>query len=299
MRSAQAQYYVHRQLTNPAAMSEATTVAAALYGQYRLYGFDGAPREMALQVTVPFSMGSSRGSYYFSGGDGGEAYSMFFGAGAYGLSAGAYSAYSAALSYAYQVRLTAQAQLAFGVALGASVSGRSYGGLQDYGVDPSLQAAATSLWQLCSQAGVYLHGDRYYASAYSPAIMSELLFLQAGYRAAVGRSDEGGYYGEAPQKKSSWEVHAQAGGKMGGEVVIQGSALYTANGLIGAGVAWQNPLNLAALAQLSIGGVKICYAYQVTDLNANILQHELMLKFSFAGKQEATAAQGIFERLEG
>jgi hypothetical protein len=282
MQRVQAQYCAHRQLANPAAMSEATAVDAALYGQYRLYGFDGAPREAALQVTVPFSTGTNRRSYYFSGGNASaESYSMFFGVGAYGASIGAYSEYNAALSYAYQVRLSQGMQLAFGVALGASVSGRSYGSMQDG--DPSL--LSTSLWQLHSQAGVYLHGAEYYASVYSPAATDKAVFLQAGYSTAVGRSDEGSYYEDASQKKNRWEVHAQAGWKKGEEIILQGSTLYTVNSLLGVGVSWQNPLNLAALAQLSIGGMKICYAYQITDFNVNILQHEIMLKISFSKKK--------------
>ncbi|MDR1342469.1 MAG: type IX secretion system membrane protein PorP/SprF, partial [Prevotellaceae bacterium] len=269
VQSAQTQYYAHRQLTNPAAMSEAATVEAALYGQYRLYGFDGAPKEVALQVTAPFSTAASeKRSYYFADGSSEREYrSMFLGFGAYGANVGAYSEYSALLSYAYQVYLSRSVQLAFGVALGASVSGRRYGAADGDAVDPTL--VSSSLWQFHSQAGIYLHGgDKYYVSVYSPMVMDKAIFLQAGYSAAVGRSsDEGGYYDEARQKKSTWEVHAQAGWQKDGKLSLQGSTLYTINSLLGVGVAWQNPLNLAALAQLQIGGVKICYAYQITDLN--------------------------------
>ncbi|MDR1226262.1 MAG: type IX secretion system membrane protein PorP/SprF [Prevotellaceae bacterium] len=287
VQNAQTQYYAHRQLTNPAAMSEAAAVEAALYGQYRLYGFDGAPKEMALQVTAPFSIGAGaeRSSRYFADGSSDREYrNMFFGFGAYGANVGAYSEYSALLSYAYQVRLSRSVQLAFGVALGASVSGRRYGATNEDAVDPTL--VSSSLWQFHSQAGAYLHGDKYYVSVYSPAAVDKAVFLQAGYSAAVGRSsDEGGYYDEARQKKSTWEVHAQAGWQKDGKLSLQGSTLYTINNLLGVGVAWQNPLNLAALAQLQIGGVKICYAYQITDLNVNVLQHEVMLKITFAKKE--------------
>jgi hypothetical protein len=82
-------------------------------------------------------------------------------------------------------------------------------------------------------------------------------------------------------------VHAQAGWQREGKPILQGSTLYTLNNLLGVGVAWQNSLSLAALAQLQVGGVKICYAYQVANLNANILQHELMLKFSFVRRKNA------------
>ncbi|MDR1416703.1 MAG: hypothetical protein LBJ57_04720, partial [Prevotellaceae bacterium] len=92
---------------------------------------------------------------------------------------------------------------------------------------------------------------------------------------------------EASQKKNRWEVHAQAGWQREGKPILQGSTLYTLNNLLGVGVAWQNSLSLAALAQLQVGGVKICYAYQVANLNANILQHELMLKFSFVRRKNA------------
>ena len=286
--SAQTQYHVHRQLANPSAMAEGTRVEAALYGQYRLYGFDGAPKEAALQVTVPFSSSSSAGAYYFSGRNSAEFYSMFFGIGACGVSAGAYSEYSAALSYAYQIRLSQSSQLAFGVALGAIASGTSYGSLQDGGsADPSLVSSGT-LWQFHSQTGVYLHGEKYYVSAYSPSVLSKSIFLQSGYSTAVGGSDDGGYYGDALQKKNRWEVHAQAGWQgavQGAKIALQGSTVYTINSLLGVGVSWQNPLNLAALAQLNIGGTKICYAYQIANLNVNILQHEIVLKMSFYKKE--------------
>lgn len=281
----QTQYYVHRQLTNPAAMSEATTVDAALYGQYRLYGFEGAPKEAAVQVTSPLSSSSNERVAYFSNrSQNATFYSMFLGFGAYGTSVGAYSEYSALLSYAYQVRLSQSAQLAFGVALGASVSGRSYSGVQGYDADPSLSPSG-NLWQFHSQAGAYLHGSEYYVSVYSPTVMGRQVFLQAGYSVSVGGSDEGGYYEDALQKKNRWEVHAQAGWGKDGKMALQGSTLYTINSLLGVGVAWQDPLSLAGLAQLQIGGTKICYAYQVTSFNANILQHEIMLKFVFSKKE--------------
>lgn len=281
------QYYAHRQLANPAAMSEATTVEAALYGQYCLYGFEGAPKDAALQVTVPRAT-SSRNNYYFAGSSAAEDYKMFFGLVAYGASIGAYSEYNAALSYAYQVRLSQRMQLAFGVAMGASVSGRGYGSMPESADDPSL--LSSNLWQLHAQAGVYLHGEKYYMSVYSPTAVNKSVFLQSGYSTAVGGSADGGYYGDASQKKNRWEVHAQAGYAQAGrgkseKMTVQGSTVYTVNGLLGVGVAWQNPLNLAALAQLNIGGVKISYAYQITDLNVNILQHEIILKISFSKKE--------------
>ncbi|MDR3366696.1 MAG: type IX secretion system membrane protein PorP/SprF [Prevotellaceae bacterium] len=283
------QYYAHRQLTNPAAMSDATAVDAALYGQYRLYGFEGAPKEATLQVTVPFSTSSgSHNPYYFSGRNSAESdagYSMFFGVGAYGTSIGAYSEYSALLSYAYQIRLSQSTRLGFGVALGATESGRRYDNMPGYDADPSLASRSSSAWQFHAQAGMYLHGDSYYVSAYSPAMMNKQVFLQAGYSVGVGRSDEGGYYEDASQKKNRWEVHAQAGWVKGEKMLLQGSTLYTINSLLGVGVAWQNPLNLAALAQLQIGGMKICYAYQIADFNTNILQHEIILKFIFSKKE--------------
>jgi hypothetical protein len=274
-------------------MSEATVVDVALYGQYRLYGFDGAPKEAALQVTIPFSSGESgnSSSRYFSAGydsyGNSSSPSMFLGVSMYGVSIGAYSEYNAALSYAYRVRLTTSTHLSFGVALGADVSGRNYDNLRGsgYDVDPTLQQASSSLWQFHSQAGMYLFGNRYYVSVYSPAIMNKLVFLQAGYSIAAGRSDESNYYDDASQKKNTWEVHAQAGRTKNGEIMLQGSTLYTINNLLGVGIAWQNPLNLAALAQLQIGGMKICYAYQIADFNTNILQHEIILKIIFAKKE--------------
>jgi hypothetical protein len=115
--------------------------------------------------------------------------------------------------------------------------------------------------------------------------MSKWMFFQTGYSTNVGSSNEGGYYDDALQKKNRWEIHAQAGWKKDEKMTIQGSTLYTINNLLGVGVAWQNPLHLAALVQLHIGGTKICYAYQIADFNTNILQHEIILKFIFSKKE--------------
>jgi hypothetical protein len=52
---AQIQYMYHKQFTNPAAMGAEDVFNFATYTQLRLYGFDSAPVQAALQVTIPFS----------------------------------------------------------------------------------------------------------------------------------------------------------------------------------------------------------------------------------------------------
>jgi type IX secretion system PorP/SprF family membrane protein len=283
--SAQALEVQHRAFSNPAAMGEEEALSVALFGQYRLYGFDGAPQRTAIQATMPFTVGRYSGRVAEMG----NPNNMFAGLTAEGASVGVHRSYNAVLGYAYQLHVSAASQLAFGVALGASGESASYRSLLDGAdYDPEVLRQPTSTaWKFHSQAGVEWHGERYYVSLYSPAILEYDYLLQAGYHSAVGSSSESsssGYYeSESTGRQSAWEIHGQ-GGMKGGELLLQAEAVFTIRGLLGIGLSWQYPSDMAALAMLSINRFKIGYAYQFLTLNPLLPQHEIVVKIRLARK---------------
>jgi type IX secretion system PorP/SprF family membrane protein len=297
--SAQTQYFAHRQWDNPSAMGEEVRTSVAVLGQYRLYGFEGAPMTAAMQVTIPFNVGNamsarSTGSYYNDGAysrsgtystDDDERKNMFVGVALQGVKQGAYRGYNAMLSYAYQIGLSASA-LAFGLSVGAKMDVKNYNSLvNDYDPDPQTNLAGTMTYAFATQAGIYWHNAKTYVSLYLPAITDGDVFFETGYRTTFGASDDAAY--DSPTKKSEWAIHARAGYRVPeAKWTMQGSTLFTFKGLLGIGVAVETPLNVAALATLNIGKIRIGYAYQLYNLNEHLVQHEITIKMGFAKRRE-------------
>jgi hypothetical protein len=222
---------------------------------------------------------------------------MFIGVSAQGQYIGAYRGYGAMLQYAYQIFLPASA-LSLGVAGGAKMDTKDYQSLtSEYEPDPI--AVTETKYSFESQAGIYWHGAKGYFSLYSPAIMNTNVYLQTGYTVAFDNNDDdNAYQGDedaSPAKKSRWEIHAQAGwiGDNGAnntghteKWVAQGATIVTLKGLLGIGVAWQYPKNIAGVATLNFGKINIGYAYQWDGLNPNLVQHEITIRVKFAKKKE-------------
>ncbi|GHT16380.1 hypothetical protein AGMMS4956_18710 [Bacteroidia bacterium] len=208
-----------------------------------------------------------------------ERKNMFLGVSVNANHIGVHGNYDALLSYAYQLFLSESA-LAFGVGAGAKITAQNYQSLtNDYDEIDPLGNGSTSQYAFTTQTGIYWHNSNFYTSVYSPAILDADFFGQSGYTTLFGGDDDNGY--ETP-KQHQWELHAQAGRLGIGEWMVQGVTIFTFKGLLGLGAMWQYPMNLAALATLNIGNVKIGYAYQFYNLNQYLVQHEISIKIKFA-----------------
>jgi len=295
------QYFVHRQWTNPAAMGTAINTTAAFAGQYRLYGFDNAPMTGALQITVPFGGGDdggsgarSIGSYYSDGQysksgsyyseDEGGAQPMAWGIALQAGRVGVQQRYKALGAYSYQLML-GSSNLSFGLALGAEANNNTLSSLNDeYNVDPLQYSGQKTTWDFIAQAGIYWYNSIFYASLYSPSATAGDVFLQGGCNIALGSGDADDYGSSA--KKNNWELHLQAGRIGTGEYRIQAATVFTLKNMLGIGIAWERPMNMAALVTLSIGNIQLGYSYSMLGLNEYILQHEITVRIRFAGKKE-------------
>jgi hypothetical protein len=272
----------HKQFTNPAAMGAEDAFNFATYTQLRLYGFDSAPVQTALQVTVPFSTNINK--YSLSE----VRKNMYIGFTTFISSIGVKSNYDFLASYGYKVSFL-NTYLTFSIALGVDVNNTNYQKLlQDYDHDPVLTTLRTSTkYKLQGQAGGYLQGNKYYFSLYSSSIVENRnIYLQAGFFSTVGKSDDDGYSMTNADRKSLFEINGQLG-YANNAIILQANTMFTLNNLVGMGVVWEYPLKMAGMASFNLGLIKISYAYHIDNLDRNLPTHEIFLKIKVKPKTDA------------
>ena len=286
---AQIQYMCHKQFTNPAAMGSEDAFSLATYAQLRLYGFDSAPMQTALQVTIPFS--TSTGYQGFS--DAGK--NMYIGFTAFARSVGIHLDYSVLGSYGYKVNLTSNTSFTFALSLGTRVESVNYQRLlHDYDIDPVVATLSVpTTYKLHGQTGAYLQGNKFYLSLYSSSIVSDQnMCLQAGFITTMGDNDDDGYSMQDATRKSMFEINGQLGyannNRNNKDAMLQAQAntIFTLNNLIGVGAAWEYPLKAAGIATFNLGSIKVSYCYHVDNLDKNLPTHEVMLKVKVGHKNE-------------
>lgn len=270
---AQIQYMQHKQISNPSAMGADNTFSMGTFGQISLYGFDEAPIKAGLQLTIPFATNSQR--YSLS-----EEKNMYIGITGLVESIGVHSSYNFLGSYAYKIRLSTTNYLTLALSMGTGIQHQNYQKLQI--TEPDITLTSFTDYNFTAAAGAYLHGEKYYISAYSSSLVTDRnCYLQAGLFFPIGRSDlDDNYYFNENQgsQKSFFEINAQAGYSYKKNIEVQASSIFTIKGLIGLGIAWEYPKHIAALATIGFGSFKICYAYQINSFDSNIPTHEVLLK---------------------
>ncbi|MDR3184093.1 MAG: type IX secretion system membrane protein PorP/SprF [Prevotellaceae bacterium] len=286
---AQIQYMYHKQFTNPAAMGAEDVFNFATYAQLRLYGFDSAPGQTVLQVTVPFS---TNAGYGFSD----ASKNMYIGFTAFVRSTGIHLNYNILASYGYKINLTPNTNLTFALALGVNANSINYQRLLDYDTDPAVAALLVSTgYKLHGQAGAYMQGNKFYFSLYSSSIVSDQnIWLQTGFFTTVGKSDDDGYSQIYSQdgRKNMFEINGQLGytnnNRNSKETILQAQAntIFTFNNLIGGGIAWEYPLKMAGIATFNLGSIKVSYCYHVDNLDKNLPTHEIFLKVKIKPKTD-------------
>jgi type IX secretion system PorP/SprF family membrane protein len=277
----------HKQFTNPAAMGAEDAFNFATYAQSRLYGFDSAPVQAALQVTIPFA--TSATGYDFSNNK-----NMYIGFTAFVESIGVHLNYNILASYAYKINLNIKTNLTFALALGMDVNSINYQKLlYDYDIDPVVTTLSVPTeYKLHGQAGAYLQGNKFYAALYSSSIVStQNIYLQAGFFTTVGKSDDDGYSIQSTNRKSMFEINGQLGyanNRYSTKTALQAqvNTIFTLNNLIGVGVAWEYPLKMAGIATFNLGSIKISYCYYMGNLDKNLPTHEIFLKIKIRPKTD-------------
>jgi type IX secretion system PorP/SprF family membrane protein len=278
----------HKQFTNPSAMGAEDAFNFATYAQSRLYGFDSAPVQAALQVTIPFATGAA--GYDFSNNK-----NMYIGLTAFVESIGVHLNYNLLASYAYKINLNINTNLTFALALGVDANSVNYQKLlYDYDIDPVITTLSVPTeYKLHGQAGAYLQGNKFYASLYSSSIVStQNIYLQAGFFTTVGKSDDDGYSIQNTNRKSMFEVNGQLGyanSRYSTETILQAqvNTIFTLNNLIGVGVAWEYPLKMAGIATFNLGSIKVSYCYHIDNLDRDLPTHEVFLKVKIKPKSDA------------
>jgi type IX secretion system PorP/SprF family membrane protein len=275
----------HKQFTNPAAMGAEDAFNFATYAQSRLYGFDSAPVQAALQVTIPFATGTA--GYDFSNDK-----NMYIGFTAFVESIGVHLNYNILASYAYKINLNSNTNLTFALALGVDVNSVNYQKLlHDYDTDPVVTTMSLPAeYKLHGQTGTYLQGNKFYVSLYSSSIVSnQNIYLQAGLFTTVGKSDDDGYSIQNANRKSMFEINGQLGytnSRYNTETMLQAqvNTIFTMNNFIGVGAAWEYPLKVAGIATFNLGSVKISYCYYMDNLDKNLPTHEVLLRIKITPK---------------
>jgi hypothetical protein len=175
----------HKQFINPAAMGAEDVFNFATYTQLRLYGFDSAPVQAALQVTIPFS---TNAGYNFSDI---SSKNMYIGVTAFVKSVGIHLNYDILVAYGYKINLNTNINLTFALSVGVDANSINYQRLlQDYDTDPVVTAALSvpAEYKLHGQTGAYLQGNKFYMSLYSSSIVSnQNMFFQTGFFTTVGK----------------------------------------------------------------------------------------------------------------
>jgi hypothetical protein len=271
----------HKQFTNPAAMGAEDAFNLATYAQLRLYGFDSAPVQSALQVTVPFSTNTNKYSLSEVNKN------MYIGFTAFIKSIGISSNYDFLASYGYKINFL-NTHLTFSLAMGIDVNSANYQKLlQDYDNDPVLAALHTpTKYKFHGQAGGYLQGNKYYLSLYSSSIVENRnIYLQSGFFTTVGKSNDDGYSMQNIDRKSMFEINGQLG-YANNEIILQANTIFTLNNLVGVGVAWEYPLKMAGIATFNLGLIKVSYCYHMDNLDRNLPTHEIFLKIKIKPKTD-------------
>jgi hypothetical protein len=56
------------------------------------------------------------------------------------------------------------------------------------------------------------------------------------------------------------------------------------NNFIGAGIAWEYPLEVAGIATFNLGSIKVSYCYHIDNLDRNLPTHEVLLRIKITPK---------------
>ncbi|MDR1897945.1 MAG: type IX secretion system membrane protein PorP/SprF [Prevotellaceae bacterium] len=277
---AQIQYMQHKQFTNPAAMGADNTFNFATYVQLRLYGFDSAPIQTALQVTVPFA--TNTGNYSLADAN----KNMYIGFTAFAKSMGINLNCNFLASYGYKINFPNNTHLTFALAMGVDANSINYQRLLHNDTDPVMTALSVPTeYKLHGQTGAYLQGNKFHISVYSSSIVANRnIYLQTGFFTTVGKSEDDGYsYMQNADKKSTFEINGQIG-YANNNLLLQANTIFTLNNLIGLGIAWEYPLKTAAMATFNAGSIKISYCYHLDYLDRNLPTHEVLLRIKINPK---------------
>lgn len=278
------QYHLLPSLTNPAAMGESKTVDVGLAGQYGLYGFDGGPQTVALSATIPFLV-SSNSSNKRRGGRGAyrayreeETKKNYIGLSAVGSQVGVHQDIAALAGYGHKIQLGAATYLTFAFTSGVQMQLSNYAkAVNEYVADPAIlqriensRAVSSFVWQV----GAYLQGKAYYFSLFTASVFTPEYCYQIGWRSRrehgwnIDISTLGTYFERKQQYRQDINL------------------MLRYNEGLGIGASYRTQKDIACMASIKLGQLRLGYAYQIFNFDKLLPTHEIVLKYTVGTPKE-------------
>ncbi|MGL5913643.1 MAG: type IX secretion system membrane protein PorP/SprF [Bacteroidales bacterium] len=280
-------YLQHQPLLNPSAMGEIQSLSIALSGQYALVGFDGAPKSVNLQVTVPFASqvkDYSRNSYrnkrggrsnYRVGNSEEMQKPHFIGVNIQAFEVGAHKSIVGLLVYAYKVKLWDKIFLSLAFSGGADFLYSNYRGTldEDIQVNDPLLIGVNSRADFAFDLGTYLRYEGWFLSVFmAQKDNTQNINYHAGWNS---------------RKETGWNIAVSTlGSYTTNKQYTQDISLMLIKGGFSFGTLYRTQKDIAALVGIKLASINIGYAYQLYHLDARLPTHEIMLKYTLNQQKE-------------
>ncbi len=272
------QYHLQRSSANIAAMSEAQSLQVYLNGQYGFVGFEGAPKNILLNVATPLSS-RQRNSFYNHQRNAPTRH--FVGGTINHETFGVHSNLQGILGYNYRFYVGESANITLGLAAGAKTMNSDYSKWQ----------SETAIYDkrettLSYQVGARFEVERLSVSLFNnnSEVSGEIVWGNLWNSAKNATSN---YYEDDEEKVWHGQLATMFGYDLEtGTSVIRFSANAVYRDGLGFGVSYQTEKDLAANISLRLSKkLRLGYAYQLLNINPIAPKHEIALRF-WMGREE-------------
>jgi hypothetical protein len=273
------QYFMQRSSVNVASMSEVQSLQMFLSGAHSFVGFEGAPRNILLNIASPIVEKHRSGFHRSPQNRNTERSKNFVGGTLSSETFGVHFNIHATLGYGYRLWLGESANITFGLSAGLNQFGSDYDKIND---GQSSLIRSHKATDFAFQFGTRLEISKLNISAFgSENVMSGEIVWGRLWDYGKQTSQNSFYYDD--DKEKVWHGQLSAMVSYSKETKIN-LFRFSANAVyrdgFGLGVCYQTNKDLSVNASLRFTKfLRIGYAYQLLQLNPNAPKHEIAVRY--------------------
>jgi len=271
------QYFIQRSTANIASMSEAQNLQVFLSGTHSLVGFEGAPKNVVLDVISPIKSVSN--NFNFNRNRNVLARN-YVGVNMQHESFGVHSYLQATLGYNHRLIVGEDASFTFGMGGGICSRNNDYGKLDGIVSDYSIKEIF-----FVYRTGIRFEVDRLSVSVFNSDknYFGEIVWGRLWDNQPSSNDNFYGSDGFGNEKKGRWNGQLAVLFQQNTETranLMRFSANAVYNDGLGIGISYQTDKDLSANISLRLSkSLRIGYAYQLMHLNQLAKKHEIVVRY--------------------
>lgn len=280
------QYFMQRSSLNTASISEVRNLQIFLSGAHSLTGFEGAPKNILLNIAAPAAQ-KQRSGYYQRPQKSkyGQAQHVrnFVGGTLSSETFGVHLNLNAMLDYGYRLWINESANITFGLSAGINQTSHNYDKIKNE--SSSVQSQKET--EFAFQFGTRIEVNKFNVSAFgnNKNLFGEIVF---GRLWDYEKTSQNSYYDDEKQK--AWNGQLSVLFSFNNDTktsLFRFSANAVYRGGFGVGICYQTNKDLSANVSLRFTKtLQIGYAYGLTKLNPVAPKHEIALRYKIVRDED-------------